>query len=374
MGAAVVNDASATYYNPAALTLLKSSQFITLGSISNLRTQFTGQFKQTTTGFTQSGSSSAETHYFLPSFYLGIPTKNNITMGVALISNFFDRNTEENSLLRYTQSSNRIQNIDLVPAVGIKLNKFFSLGIGLNFSYASFLLQPISGFPSLNIPDSLSRNESNGSGLGGDIGFLFKPSETTLIGFNYRSAIRYQLNGTSILEGSPEVISHDYSFNFWTPARSVLSINQFITSRFGVIGTLQRIQWDVFKNITIHGIATQIGFMPTILNASVPYHFHNTWLVTLGTHYRITPKWIIRVASSYTQSPESGNYQISNGNSITLGASSGYDITKNISLEGSYAHVFIQDKNINIANSRNQINGVNRSSANAVSLKLIINT
>src|SRR5262245_46633267 len=85
MGAAVVNDATAVYYNPAALALLKNPQIIALNSIGDFRTQFTGQFIQSNTGFTQSGSSITQTHYFLPSFYLGIPTTDKITIGLAVI-------------------------------------------------------------------------------------------------------------------------------------------------------------------------------------------------------------------------------------------------------------------------------------------------
>lgn len=373
LGTAVVNDASATYYNPAGLTLLKTSQFIALGSISDLHTHFTGQFIQSGTGFTQSGSSDASTHYYLPSFYLGMPTKGKITLGLAVVSNFFDRNVGENSILRYTQSSNNVQNFDLVPAMGIKINECLSVGMGINFSYAHFLLQPISGFPSLNIPDSQSRNECNGTGLGGDIGIILKPSPSTILGFNYRSAITYRLHGKSILEGNPELISNAYSFNFWTPARSVFSINHFVTRNLGFIGTIQYIQWNIFKEINIHGIATQINSQPMILNADVPYHFHNTWLFTVGTHYRVTKKWVVRIASSYTQSPETGNYQLSTGDSITVGASTGYEITKNIILDGSYAHAFIRNKNINITNNRNVVTGTNKASVDGCSLKLTFN-
>src|SRR5689334_16900234 len=56
IGTAVVDDATATYYNPSALTLLKKPQIITLGSLANFRSDFTGQAIQSSTGFTLSGS------------------------------------------------------------------------------------------------------------------------------------------------------------------------------------------------------------------------------------------------------------------------------------------------------------------------------
>jgi len=311
IGTAVVNDATATYYNPAALTLLKNPQIITLGSVAYSRALFTGQAIQPTTGFTQSGSSNSQTHFYLPSLYLGIPTSGKVTAGLAIIANSFNKDLEGDSILRYTQSSNSTKNIDLVPAVGIKLNEFFSLGVGINLSYANLVMQQLSVFPSLNIPDAQSHNECNATAFGGSIGFLLKPSHSTFIGFSYRSSITYRLSGKSVFGGNPEVISDNYHFNFWTPASSVLSINHFVTPTFGFIGTIQRIQWSIFKEVTIHGIAAQIGSQSIILNANVPYHLHNSWLFTLGSHYRITPKWIIRVAGTYNQSPGNNNYQIS---------------------------------------------------------------
>src|SRR5207244_3412821 len=141
-----------------------------------------------------------------------------------------------------------------------------------------------------------------------------------------------------------------------------LSINQSVTKTLGIIGTIQRIEWSIFKEINIHGIAAQIRSQPVILNATDPYHFHDTWLLTLGSYFSITPKWIIRVASSYNQSPGNNNYQISNGDSMILGASTGYEISKHIIIDGSYAHAFVQNANIHIATGRNFIDGIHKAS------------
>src|SRR5262245_41329094 len=86
IGAAVVNDATAYFYNPAALALLKNTQVIGLNSNSKLESQFQGQFEQLNLGITQSGSSITRTHYTLPSFYLAVPTTHKVTLGLAIIS------------------------------------------------------------------------------------------------------------------------------------------------------------------------------------------------------------------------------------------------------------------------------------------------
>src|SRR5690349_5378326 len=71
VGTAVVNDATASYYNPAALMLLKNPQIIPQATFANFHTQFNGQSTPVSTGTTVTGSSCANTNYYSPSLYLG---------------------------------------------------------------------------------------------------------------------------------------------------------------------------------------------------------------------------------------------------------------------------------------------------------------
>jgi long-chain fatty acid transport protein len=373
MGTAVLNDATASYYNPAALVLIKNTQIIPQGTVAYFHTRFTGQSTSVLTGIAQTGSSSSNTRYYSPSLYIGVPATNKIILGLAVVTNSSNRNAEESSILRYVQASNSVQDCDVVPALAIKINDVFSIGGGINFSYANFDLQPIIGFPGSNIADSQSHNQSDGTGIGGNIGFLLKSGPTTMIGFNYRSITTYHLSGTSVYEGNPQVTSNHYHFKLWTPARSVLSINHFFTKKLGLIATIQRIQFSSLTNIHVYDVANVIGTTPVILDGSIPYYLRDTWLFTLGSHYRITPKWILRVAASYNQSPGNPHYQIANGDSIILGASMGYQINKTMTIDGSYAHAFIQDENISINGGRFLVNGVNAGSRDGVSLKLTFN-
>ncbi len=374
MGTAVVNDATASYFNPAALTLLNNPQFVMLGSVAFLQSEFTGDATQKITGYTQSGASNSHSTFYLPSVYLATPVTPKITWGLAVVANDFNRDIDGNSILRYVQSSNQVEDINLIPSLGLKINEYLSIGAGFNFSKAYFITEPVSGLPSLNIPDSKSHNDSSGTSWGQDIGILLKPAKSTLVGFNYRSAMAYEFNGSSSVSGHPGLTVYNYHFNYWIPARSILTLGRFVTRDLGFIATIQYIQWNIFKDVNIYNIANQIGTQAIILpHAKVHYNFHNTWNVTVGSQYYITPAWVFRVASSYVPSPSNGNYQIDNGDNVIVGASTGYNITKKIIIDGSYAHSFMLNKNISITSSRNFVEGVNKASGDSVSLKLTLN-
>lgn len=373
IGTAIINDATASYFNPASLVQLKNPQIITQLTSAHFKTQFTGQTTFVPVGVTETGSARTTSQFLSPSVYYGMPATDLLTIGFAIVSNSANRSIDENSILRYTQARDNIKDFDAIPALAIKINDFFSIGGGINFSYVSMDLQPILGFPDINITDNQSRNKSKGTSIGANAGFLLKLSSSTLVGFNYRSITTYRLSGISEYQGNPRIVSNDYNLKVWAPARGVLSINHFVTPSLGFIGTFARIQWSTLTKVDIHNMVSVIGTTPVILNVSVPYYFRNSWIATLGTIYHINPEWTIRVASTYHQSPGNPKYQIENGDGIVSGLSMGYKLNKRITIDGSYAHAFIQNQNINITNNRFIIKGVNKGLRDAISVRLSFN-
>lgn len=369
IGTAVINDATATYFNPASLSLIKTPQFIALGAVGSLNTEFEGSAVQILTNQIQSGTSNTISHYVLPSLYIATPSKYNLTIGFAAVANDFNRDIDGFSILRYAQAGNKINDIDLIPGFSYKINEKIAVGANLNRSYARFILEPIIGIPGLNIPDSKSLNDAHAASWGWDVGMLFKPFTGTLIGFNYRSAVSYFMKGTSTITGPIAIRSNSYGFDYWTPARSVVSITQFITPKINLVGTVQYIQWGIFKRVTVHDIATPTGIVHL---GTVPYYFHNSWLITGGTNYRFSSKLVIRGAVSYTQSPSTGTYQIDTGDSLTVGGSIGYKLSKHFIFDASYAHAFIQAQDDSIITTLSRISGTNSGALDAVALKLTV--
>lgn len=373
LGTAVVRDATAVYFNPASLPTIPNMQLIVQGTLARSRSQFTGSAQKLSFDITETGTSTTNSNFSLPSLYINIPINDTFAGGFAIIANDFNRDLGDQSILRYVQARNQTKDVDLVPALGIKLNEFLSIGGHLNISQAHFIQEPISGITRLNIPESRSLNDSRGRSLGGDFGILIILAKKTALGFNYRSALTYDLHGTSTTT-VPQLVSSDhYHFKYWTPARSVLSLSHFLNEKLGWIGTLQYLQWNIFKETSIYNFVTQSGSQAFINPESrINYHFHNGWLVTLGTIYNVSTKGTVRVAGTYNQSPSNGRFQISTGDSLVIGSSMGYQVMKNLTVDCSYGHAFFKKETIHILTRQNMITGINQGSHDSVSLKLTL--
>ena len=374
IGFAVVDDATATDHNPAALTLLNHSQIIALGSAAYYHDYFSGQLTQPSTGYMQSGTATELANHYVPALYLAIPTTDKVSIGVAVTSNIFETKLDKNALIRYIDANEGIRLMNYIFGIGVQINAYLSLGAGVTYSVANSFSNPITGLPNLNIPDAQSHNVAKSAGAGGNVGFLLKPNQATLIGLNYQSTVSYQFNGTSSFNGTNPISSNQFNFHYWEPARTVLSISYDTQPSLGFITTIQYNQWSILDNISVHNVATQIAGHSVILaNNNEAYNFHDTWTFTVGSILNINPEWILRIATSYDQSPGNETYQIIDGDDLVAGASIEYNVNKNMAIDFSYAHAFQLPQRINVDSNTFRVTGTTRGYHDAISLRLSLN-
>lgn len=384
-GAAIATDASTAFANPAGLVRIPNYELVVAGSYLSIRTKFTGSNTWQSTllppGFntyTETGTANGGLTQFLPAIHFSMPINCQWWFGFSAaptygLATYYD-NT---SILRYNSTRSSLKVMNLSPVVAYAINNQWSLGGGLDFAYADLIFRAMAGFPTLStIPtefDSLSRNTAKGWGVGAHAGVLYQ-MPCTRIGLNYRSRISLTPSGRSKLFGPGfEVNSGGFSLNLVLPPIVMLSAYQNLTPSWGLLGTVQYTQWSTIPgNVFLYNVATPL---PTTVK--LPWRYHDSWFLALGTDYKITPCWLVRGGVHYDQTPipNSARYPvIPDQDRYAVAIGTHYQVIKCVGVDVGWSHFFVRNPSFHIpttvATQTSTPNGTSKNSVDIVSAQL----
>lgn len=373
IGPAVIGDASAVYYNPAALSLLKGPQFLLAGAYVPVRFSFNGSTFQNATHITETGSATSKTIYKLPAGFFSLPLGKKLIMGLGVLyPDFGKQNFSTQSIVRHFGTYSSVSSLDLIPSLTYKMNDKFSIGAGLDFEEIRVTLNSMVGAPAVGVPDYTLTNHSKKRGVGAHAGILVQPKRGTIIGLTYHSKVRFNPVGRSTFQAPTPFTVNDFHFNLSMPASTVLSVDQYLNPDFGIIGTVQYMQWSVIKVLNLQNVAIVRRGVPSVLPLSqIFYNQHDTWRFQLGTHYAASPKFTMRAAAAYDQDPNNPAFQLAPATNIILSTNGTYKFNDTFGFELGYAHVFYTNQTINIHAAANTILGRTSGGRNAYVAKLI---
>ena len=375
--AASNNDVSAMFSNPATLANLKRNQFYMGGSeiMPSIRMSH-GSATHTVNipgappssitapviGVTSQPSVSKAA--FVPDGYFGWRLNDRVVAGFALVSPWgLTTKYYGDSVLRFGAVYSAVRAIDIVPTIAFDINEQLSGGLSFQAMYMKAAFTNFNG-PYTSIPaiDSLvaATNPTNlkasGWGFGAIMGILFKPDLCTRIGLSYRTQISEQLSGDGQQYVSPGGTvpgpSPDFLFNAQTAVKAgtitpaVLSLG--LARDLGdltVKATAQMNFWNSLNQLTLH--------MPDAFgtSATFPFNWNNAWFASLGADYRANDVLTLRTGVAFDESPTRDGYRDpripdSDRYWLTFGAS--FKMTKHLSFDGAYEHIFFPDQHINV--------------------------
>lgn len=288
VGQATTFDASASYFNSAAMTELSYSQAQLASQLFITQIKFRPNDQNTF-----SGTSGRNAGTLLPgmSFFAVYDYNDDIKWGLAITSPFGGVVTYTDGWVgRYFNQKADLLTLDLNPSFAYKINDCFSIGVGVFVEYAT--LTSASAIPILMPGDGQADVSAHNYAPGANVGLLWKPCSGTNIGIAYRSRVKHHLKGNATflrLDVMPAV-----SVMIKNPQSVITSIAQDITPEFKVLAEAGWVNWGVFKNtaVQIAGIT-----LPS------PRHWNNTYRVGIGGQYQACPDWMFKAGVSYDSSP-----------------------------------------------------------------------
>ncbi|MGB9495913.1 MAG: outer membrane protein transport protein [Azonexus sp.] len=356
--AAVAENASTIWYNPAGMTKLQDREFSLGGSI--IRTSFdfnndgslTGAFSNTGDGGDGGGYSLVPNAYLswrvAPDWYVGIG------MG-APFGNVVEYNTPWIGSAHSTSFD--IKTINLNPSVAWRANEWLSLGAGVSWQRMEATYESALGIggrtpaQTAAIISSSKKLDVSDDSWNWNIGALFTVAPQTKIGIAYRSTTDYTLSGDISGSGPlAALVNSDAKTDLKLPDSFILSIAQGFGDRWEVLGDVSWMGWSSVQQLDIirtSGPAS--GSVAQVLETK----FNDTWRFALGANYKMRDDIKLRVGVAYDNTPvPNAEYRVTSlpdNDRTWLTGGVQWKPTKTSALDLGAAYIWVKDAPINNA-------------------------
>lgn len=358
--AAMASDPSTIFYNPAGMTDLAGPVVAAAGHLIMPRARLENRGSTASGPLTGGAVAYAGTNDdpFSPTpvgnVYAAAPVFGGrgwlglgVTAPFGLVTEY-----DETFFGRYDSLKSKLLTIDVAPTAAVAVTKWLSVGFGLDVQWAHAELvnaipDPLTaGGPTPQTDGRLDLRGDNW-GVGYNVGLLVKPLPTTRIGLHYRSAMTHDLEGTATVSGlsGPLAALNNQSggtAKLKLPDILSLGVSHDITPRLTMLGQVWLYGWNRFDEVRVDLDGGPDDIVMT-------QNYRNTLATAVGAEYRLNESWTLRGGFQYDQTPTVAEYQstrVPDGDRYWLAVGSGYRLSDQISLDVAYAHVFIDEHDI----------------------------
>ncbi len=340
--AAVAENASTVFYNPAGLMLLSGTP-VSLG-VAGVQPSYTFR-DQGSSGVALgvgNGGDAGGLHA-VPNAYFSRRINDDLAIGLGISAPFGLATEYDAGWLGAAQGiKSEIRTVNYNPSLAYRISDRVALGVGLNY-------QTIDG--------ELSRTgvlmKGDDASLGWNAGLLFTLSPSMRLGLSYRSAVKHTLEGT--INGALPIRA-----DLKLPDTLTWSVWQQLSERWEVMGDLSYTRWGSLKQLEVFNRTTGAALPGEVFNYS------NAWRLAWGAAYKANERLKIKFGIAYDRTPvkdsdrsvrvpDNDRLWLSFGGQWNTG---GYGI-----IDLGYAYLYVKDPSL--AQNRNGVNLVGAYDASA---------
>jgi len=378
--AALAEDASTVYFNPAGLTRLKAPQAIAALHIVVPQAEFNEKGStHVLAGFggtlgTDEGGDGGVTGA-VPNLFYSRPLSDKLFFGLG-INVPFGLSTEYSKdwVGRYHAIKSELHTVNINPAIAFKINDDVSLGFGINAQYIEAELTNAIDFATilfpalpLNTNDGYLKLKGDDWSWGWNIGGLFDLSDQTRVGVHYRSKIAHNVEGDADFDlttaatavaavAAPGLfIDTDVKSSTTLPAMASMSIHHAINPKWAIMADISWTEWSRLKELRFEFDSIQPDGVTTL-------KWKDSYRYSIGTTYQASDRLIYRAGIALDETPiPNARYRtprIPGEDRTWLAVGLGYKYSNRLSFDFGYAHLFVKDPKIRkTANGEDALRG-----------------
>jgi long-chain fatty acid transport protein len=340
--AAVADNASTVFFNPAGMTQLTGFQ--RSAGVTGVGPSY--QYRSNT-GVESGGDAGG--WKAVPNAYMSWQMTKDLYLGFG-VSAPFGLATEYNSTWagQALAIKSEIKTINFNPSVAYRVNDKVSLGFGINY-------QTIDGELTRN-PGALVTLKGDDTSWGWNAGALFTLSPAMRVGVAYRSAIKHRLEGT--INGALPIRA-----DVELPDTFTLSVWQQVSDRWEAMGDLSFTRWSTLQRFDVYRRADSF-----LLPGSEVFNYDDSWRIAWGAAYKLNDAAKLKFGIAYDRTPvrnESRSPRVPDNDRLWLSLGAQWNAGSYGKFDLGYSYLYVKDPSITQA----PLNGKYDASAHIVGLQ-----
>ena len=354
-GAAVAEDASTVYFNPAGMTYIDGTQAVGALHLIKPSSEFNNNGSAAALGGKPLGGTGGDAGdlAFVPNMYVVTDIVPSVKLGLGINAPFGLKTEYDNGWMgRFQALKSEVKTININPAVAFKVNDQLSLGFGVSAMYAEATLTRAVNYGAAG--EGSVRIKGDDWGFGFNLGAIYQATADTRIGVAYRSKVSQKLEGdanftlpTGISAATAAVLAgrtpnSAVSAGVVLPETFSVSAFSKLDDKWDLMGDVTWTKWSRFKEL-------RIDFASTLPDAVTAENWHNTMRYSIGANYHYSDALKLRAGLAYDEEAIDDAFRTARipGNDrkwLSLGAS--YQLTPAGKVDVGYSHLFISSPSI----------------------------
>ncbi|MBY6237097.1 outer membrane protein transport protein [Vibrio harveyi] len=349
--AAMADNASAQWRNPAMLTYLEGTQ-VSVGAIyvnPNIDVEGNVNFY----GKDIPASSDDFAHdAIIPNFYLSHQYNEKFALGLAFGTNYgMETDLGKDFGASHFGNEASVTTMEANLNAAYKLNDALSIGGGIRYimGEGSFgatapknnvvAVHPTLGPISVPQGTTLKYMEGDDTAWGWQVGTAWQINQNNRIGFTYKSEVDLKLEGYAEGLGFGLKSRDNGYMNLSLPATAELASFHQLTDQLALHASINWTDWSSFEKLEAH-METAGTQMVKVEN------WEDNYRVAVGATYQLQPKLALRTGIAYDTSAVSDKNRtitIPETDRTWLSIGATYDWTKNFSLDAGFTYIIAKD-------------------------------
>jgi long-chain fatty acid transport protein len=345
--AAIADNASTIFFNPAGMTKLQAREFS--AGLTAVRPSFEFNNKGSAIApATGTATGDAGDWAFVPNGYLSWALTKDLYAGIGFSAPFGLMTEYDPTWVGQFQAIKfDIKTYNVNPSIAYRVNDKLSVGFGVNWQRMEAIYVRQAAVVNAVTRATRVKLDADDDSWGWNAGVSYDVSPTTRVGISYRSEVKHDLEGT--LKSTNQLVSPnvDAAAGVDLPSTLILSAVQKLNDKWTMLGDISLTGWSSIEKVDIMRAS---GAASGSLAQRLATEFRDTWRVALGGIYNYSANWDLKFGLAYDQTPVRSTQQrlvsLPDNDRLWLSAGAQWKLSQAAKLDIGAAYLYVRDTNI----------------------------